>query len=229
MTDKAGMYLSQKEVARLLGLPEVTVQRWIHQGKIPTKTLGKKTVLKKSEILNWAKAHDLDIKKNQSAQANNPQSLFSLTSAVEKGGIYVQIDAHDTYSAFENSLSQFSFLENEDKKLILNELINREELASTGIGKGIAIPHTRSRLQLNLDSAHIPVIFLKEPIPFNAVDKNPVSVLFMIFTTNVKEHLKMLAKLSYILQQDKILQLLADRNRDGNLIEQIRVVENEPH
>ncbi|KAA3610358.1 MAG: helix-turn-helix domain-containing protein [Calditrichaeota bacterium] len=227
MKDKFGKYMSQKEVANLLGLPEVTVQRWIHQGKIPTKILNKKTVLKHSEIITWAKAHDLDIKQNKTSKETASNNTFLLSSALEKGGIFYNIEAQDVYSAFENSLTKLSFLMNEDKKNILNGLINREELASTGIGNGIAIPHTRSRIQLNLDSAHIPVIFLKEPIPFNAIDSHPVFVLFMIFTTDVKEHLKMLSKLSFVLQQDKIMNILNERNTGLDLIDEIKEVENE--
>jgi len=225
MTEKTKKYLIQKEVADLLGLPEVTVQRWIHQGKIPNKRVGKKTVLIKNEVINWARAHDLEIKQKQDIININPLSNNPLADAIENGGIYPSIEAVDIYSAFENSLVLFPFLENEDKKNILNELLSREELASTGIGNGIAIPHTRSRIQLNLDTAHIPVIFLKEPISFNAIDNNAVFVLFMIFTTTVKEHLKILSKLSFILQQDDILNILKQRNSGFDLIDKIKVLE----
>ncbi len=225
MTDKSGKYLSQKEVANLLGLPEVTIQRWVHQGKIPTKIQNKKTVLKKSEIITWALAHDLQVKQKQPSVATNPDNSFSLADAIERGGIYSGIDEPDIYDTFKSTLDQLSFLIDEDKKLILNELINREELASTGIGNGIAIPHTRSRIQINLDSAHIPVIFLKEPISFNAVDNIPVFVLFMIFSTHVKEHLKILSKLSFVLRQDKVLNILKERNQGLKLVDQIKAVE----
>jgi PTS system nitrogen regulatory IIA component len=225
MTEKSNKYLTQKEAANLLGLPEVTVQRWIHQGKIPTKTVRKKIVLKESEIITWAKAHDLQIKQKPLADTDNASKVFSLTDAIERGGIYSDIEAADTVSVFTDALNKLPFLINEDKKLILNELINREELASTGIGNGIAIPHTRSRIQLNLESAHIPVIFLNEPISYNAIDNNPVFVLFMIFTTNVKEHLKILSKLSFVLQQSKILTILKERNKNVNLLDQIKAVE----
>lgn len=227
MHAEVGQYLTQKEVAKLLGLPEATIRRWIDQGKIPIKILSKKTVLKKSEIINWAKAHNLEIKQDLDPKKSYPENSFSLAAAIEKGGIYTGIQAEDTNTAFEKALNQLSFLINEDRKNILDGLLDREALASTGIGNGIAIPHTRGRLQLNLVSAHVPVIFLKEPIPFNAIDNCPVFVLFMIFTTHIKEHLKILSKLSFILRQETILNIIKDRNKNLDMLDQIKMVENE--
>ena len=141
-------YLNQKEVAKLLGLPEATIRRWIDQGKIPIKILSKKTVLKKSEIINWAKAHNLEIKQDPDPKKSYPENSFSLAAAIEKGGIYTGIQAEDTNTAFEKALNQLSFLINEDRKNILDGLLDPETLASTGLGNGIGCPHTRGRLQL---------------------------------------------------------------------------------
>ncbi len=64
-----------------------------------------------------------------------------------------------------------------DAELIYTTLLKREELGSTGIGKGIAIPHCRS---LAVNKLEIAVGRTIKPINFNAIDKKPVSLFFLI-------------------------------------------------
>lgn len=64
-----------------------------------------------------------------------------------------------------------------DAELIVSTLLKREELGSTGIGKAIAIPHCRS---LAVDKLEIAVGRTTKPIKFNAIDKKPVSLIFLI-------------------------------------------------
>lgn len=225
MTISRDKFLTGKEVAQLLNLPEVTIQRWVHQGKIPYKTLNEKTVVAKNELINWAKAHDLVI--HQKTNDIKIAGVFSLAKTIESGGIYTGIEGTDTYTVFQNALNHLDFIESKKRELILDEFINREELASTGVGNGIAIPHSRNRTPLNLDTARIPVFFLKNPISFNAIDFKPVFVLFMIFTTNLKEHLKILSKLSYILKQKSILNIIGQRDSNNSLLKKILEIENE--
>lgn len=71
----------------------------------------------------------------------------------------------------------YSMKKGGDAELILSTLLKREELGSTGIGKGIAIPHCRS---LAVDKLEIAVGRTIKPISFNAIDKKPVSLIFLI-------------------------------------------------
>lgn len=64
-----------------------------------------------------------------------------------------------------------------DVDLLLSTLLKREELGSTGIGKGIAIPHCRS---LVIDRLELDVGRSKRGVPFKAVDRKPVHLLFLI-------------------------------------------------
>lgn len=64
-----------------------------------------------------------------------------------------------------------------DAALIVSTLLKREELGSTGIGKGIAIPHCRS---LAVEKLEIAIGRTSKPINFNSIDKKPVSLVFLI-------------------------------------------------
>lgn len=71
----------------------------------------------------------------------------------------------------------YSMKKGTDAELIVSTLLKREDLGSTGIGKGIAIPHCRS---LAVDKLEIAVGRTTKPISFNAIDRKPVSLIFLI-------------------------------------------------
>jgi PTS system nitrogen regulatory IIA component len=208
----------------------VTVQRWAYQGKIPCKLKKDGYVFKRSEIEEWAKAHDFSLAGEpglETAPAAPKEKIFSLRKAVERGGVVHSVPGTDIYSVLKHAVDSVILPEGADRELVFNELINREEIASTGIGKGVAIPHPRCTLNLQLEAPVIPVVFLKQPVDFNAVDGLPVFVLFLIFSPDTRVHLKLLSRLSLCLRGKSFLELLKQRPGEGELLEGIGRAEEE--
>jgi len=215
-------YLSVEQMAQLLKLPEVTIQRWEHQGKIPCKILNNQVMFKKSEIVTWAKQHDLTIHEQDITEKQNPSSL---SLAIEKGHIYYNIQGSDVYSVFQSALEKLPFISKNNFQPVLEALLDREELNSTGIGNGIAIPHTRNRMDIGINEPHVAVFFLETPVKFSAIDEEAVYVLFMIFTSSVKEHLKTLSKISFVLHQGQVIKILQQKNSNNDLLSTIEQLE----
>ncbi len=220
-------FLEQTEVAQLLDIPQVTIRRWKQQGKIPFKVVRNKIYFKTSDIIQWAKSHNLPVKSLDSLSKGDSFSHLSLSRAVEIGGIYYDIIGDDIYGVLSDALNRLTFLTNVSKDRLLDDLLYREELASTGVGKGIALPHTRKRFDLGFAEPHIPIFFLKNPVNYNALDGVPVYVLIMIFTTSTKNHLKLLSKIGFLLQNEDFLMLLQQRNKHNNLLNKILEIEKE--
>ncbi|MBW1842177.1 MAG: PTS sugar transporter subunit IIA [Deltaproteobacteria bacterium] len=91
-----------------------------------------------------------------------------------------------------------------DKEILLEMLRQRESLGSTGIGKGIAIPHGRS-----LAAPKLVIVFGKSNagIHFDAIDGDPVHLFFMIiapFQDGQNMYLVILGKLAELLRKKKI-------------------------
>lgn len=84
---------------------------------------------------------------------------------------------------------------NLDEKGVFNNLLNRERLGSTGIGQGIAIPHCRLDDSEEVIGA---LITLQEKIPFDAIDNEPVDLLFVLLVPKeaTSEHLDLLSQLA---------------------------------
>lgn len=68
-------------------------------------------------------------------------------------------------------------LPEDKKKIVLDTLKKREQIGSTGIGKGIAIPHCRSAV---LDRVYLVVGRSKKGIDFDAMDGKPVHIFFLL-------------------------------------------------
>ncbi len=83
-------------------------------------------------------------------------------------------------------------------------LIEREALGPTGVGGGVALPHARLE---NLNHVVGALILLENPVEFEAIDKQPVDVIFSLFAPKTAgvEHLKALALVSRTLREQSII------------------------
>ena len=90
---------------------------------------------------------------------------------------------------------------------IFETLTERERLGSTGVGQGIAIPHGRMA-----DIKQIVGVFarLESPIDYDAVDKQPVDLVFMLLAPDAAgaDHLKALARVSRLLRNQQAVEKL---------------------
>ena len=90
-----------------------------------------------------------------------------------------------------------------DREKIVNVLLERESLGSTGVGNGIAIPHTKTDLVKK-----ITIVFGKSEkgIDFDSLDKNPVYLVFLIIAPEEahETYLRVLARISRLLHEGKI-------------------------
>jgi PTS system nitrogen regulatory IIA component len=94
------------------------------------------------------------------------------------------------------------------ERAIFDVLLERERLGTTGVGKGIAIPHGKLA---DLDQLHGVFARLETPVDFDSVDDAPVDLVFLLLApeTAGADHLKALARISRLL-------------RDGGMCDKLR-------
>ena len=86
---------------------------------------------------------------------------------------------------------------------VLDAVIEREKLGSTGVGHGVAIPHARTDL---VDQVCGVFARLKQPVDFDAVDGRPADLIFLLLAPEDAgaEHLKALAQVSRLFRREDI-------------------------
>jgi PTS system nitrogen regulatory IIA component len=93
------------------------------------------------------------------------------------------------------------------ERAIFDVLLERERLGTTGVGNGIAIPHGKLP---NMDRLYGLFARLEKPIPFDAIDEQPVDLIFLLLApaSAGADHLKALAQVSRLLRDRKMCEKL---------------------
>lgn len=91
---------------------------------------------------------------------------------------------------------------------LLRAIRDREEVLSTGIGNGVAIPHGRSA---TVDDLVLVAGVTSEPVDFDALDGRPVQLLFLLVgpESAAGQHVKVLSRISRLLRKDSMRERLA--------------------
>lgn len=130
--------------------------------------------------------------------------MIRLVDLLKKGGIILSIKAKEKIGAIKE-MGQILI----DNGLILNpeefftEILRRENMESTGIGMGVAIPHARTKAVKDLV-----LVFgrSEEGVDFSSLDKKPSHLLFLISAPEDKkeEYIYTLAKISRLVRKDEV-------------------------
>lgn len=103
------------------------------------------------------------------------------------------------------SLSRFlaERIEQASSDVLYQGLLARERLGSTGIGEGVAIPHCRVPDCTSITGA---LLRLSDPVDFDAIDNNPVDLVFALIVPEEQhdEHLQVLSSIAELLQKENV-------------------------
>ena len=104
---------------------------------------------------------------------------------------------------------------------VLNEILKRERILSTGIGDGIAIPHCQSALVKNIGCA---LAILEKPVNFNSSDGKPVTIVCLVVgsTNNVSQQIRLLENISTLLTNKKLQNNLSSAATPTEVLEIIK-------
>ena len=109
----------------------------------------------------------------------------------------------------------------DDAHQVYEKLLEREELGSTGIGNGVAIPHCKVK---RLSDVVVAIGILREAVDFGASDGLPVRLLFLVLSPESEPaaHLKSLAAISRWVQADAHVERILRRPDRGFILELLR-------
>ena len=222
------MKLDLNEMARCLDLPASTVDRWIRQGRMPIHRSGNGCIFNRSILEKWAFNHGLPFSLPNEKKEIYKEQNFGLTNllpAMQLGGVFHDIKGDDVESVLKSAVDKVPVLPI-NKEGLYERLLEREALTSTGIGKGVAIPHPRAPLPKEIDNPLITTCFLEKSIDFEAVDDRPVFVMFILLSTSIKNHLHLLARLAFCVRDNSFVEFLRTYPDSSSLLSKIADCEN---
>ncbi len=195
------MQLNVRDVAKLLNVSEKTIYRWIRDGHIPAYRFQDQYRFSRTELLEWATARRIGIRPDIIHDtAEESSSPLRLADALTEGGIHYRISGRTREEVLRAAVAAMTFPEGADRETVLSLFMAREELASTAIGDGIAVPHVRSPIVLQVERPLVFLCLLEAPVEFGALDGLPVHALFFLVCPTVRSHLRLLSRLAFCLR-----------------------------
>lgn len=159
----------------------------------------------------------------------NTDSSPGLSKLLSPATINLNLKSRDRDSVLAELVDQIPDLagQPEARQTLLRALHEREQLHSTGIGDGIALPHSRNALVGLVDRNIMVVARSAEGIPYGAIDAAPARLFFLIIAPTVTQHLAMLARLSRMLRDPKLRQDLLKSATPEAVVNLIRDAEQQ--
>lgn len=112
-----------------------------------------------------------------------------------------------------------------DKEKVRQCVFQREELVSTGVGKGFAIPHGKTDEIKDIVAAFA---VLKDPIDFDSIDLEPVRFIFLIVGKEslLNAHIKLLSRISRLMNKDEFRNKLEEAKSNEEVLKLFREEEH---
>jgi len=150
-----------------------------------------------------------------------------IVDVIKRGGIYRDIAGDNIKEVLETFINLLPPIPSVPKDTLLKAVLEREALMSTGIGKGIALPHPRSHLLGSEAEQIICIAFLQNPVDWNSIDGEKVDTLLLIISASTKQHLHTLSTINYFCRQNDFCTMLKERSSLEKLLSFIGEVEKQ--
>jgi PTS system nitrogen regulatory IIA component len=139
-----------------------------------------------------------------------------LTDLVAPNAILPALRANNKKQVLQELAAKAAELTGQNERAILEILLQRERLGSTGVGNGIAIPHGKLS---NLGRLFGLFARLERPIDFEALDGRAVDLVFLLLAPEDAgaDHLKALARVARLLRDQDVARKLREAREEGPL------------
>jgi nitrogen PTS system EIIA component len=218
------MQLTTRDAARLLGVSEATLEKWLKSGELAGTRVDDQYRFNKIDLLEFAATRNLEISPELLAELEQPQ-LPSLAEAIRTGGVHRGIPGGDKATILRAVVDRLPLPRETDRALVHRVLLAREALGSTGFGNGIAIPHPRNPIVLRVQKPEVAICYLDQPVDFEALDGKPVHTLVTLVSPSTRAHLHLLALIASALRDPVVAARLEERADADRIVPEVARVE----
>ncbi len=152
---------------------------------------------------------------------------MKLTDFIVEDAIITEIKATDKEAVIREmvcSLKDAQKINDRDVEIIIKSLMKREELGSTGIGKGVAVPHTKHDSVKKIMGT---IARSTHGVDFNALDGEPVHLFFLLLSPNdsAGSHLAALERISTVIRDNDFRRFMREAHGKTGMIEILHEVD----
>jgi len=195
------MQLTVRDAARILGVTEQVLEKWVRNGELPAERVDDRYRFNRVELLEWAAQRKIPVSAEILEDPElAPKGLPPLSEAVRLGGIHRGVRGSDPATVLREVVDRLPAPPGLDRDFLYQMLLARERLGSTALGNGIAIPHPRDPIVLRMERPAVAIYLLEKPLDFGAADAQPVHALCLLVSPSTRAHLHLLASIATALR-----------------------------
>jgi PTS system nitrogen regulatory IIA component len=218
------MQLTVRDAARLLGVTEQVLERWVRRGELPAQLVDDRYRFNRIELLEWAAQRKMAVSAEILEEPGlAARALPSLARMVRAGGIHRGLAGGGKDRLLREMIDRLPAPPGFDREFLFQMVRAREHLGSTALGNGIAIPHPREPIVLRVDQPVVALYLPDAPVEFG--DGPPVHTLCLLVSPSTRMHLHLLAAVATALRDPVVAAKLAARAPDAEILAEIERVE----
>ncbi len=210
MTDAV---MTLQEVAAYLKVSEKTITRMVQAGELPGLKVSNQWRFVRAVIDDWMTRRMYRQATDQLVQViEPPNEALSLPVLLTPNRIVFNLrpgSREDVLGALVSPLIEEGVVTDPVRYMAM--LMGREEIVSTAIGDGVAIPHARDPEDSTLSRSCMTLGICREGMPFGALDDKPTRLFFLIGGTSTEDHLRLVARTMLVLRQEGVIEGLLRR------------------
>ena len=218
--------MNDRQVASYLRMDLREVAKLASRGHIPCRKVRGRFVFRKGELDHWVEKqlHSLgkdrlaDIAKGVSVHHGFDHKSLLIHPLIPPGGLAVPLAAKTRDAAMRalvHLAKQADMVYAPD--VLLKEIRAREQVCSTALAGGVALPHPRHPLQYDIAGSFIVAGLTHSGIPFGAHDGSLTRLFFLICCKDESTHLHVLARLGHMLHAQATIDGLLEAKEAGQL------------
>jgi len=219
------MQLTARDAARLLGVSEATLHRWLRDGELAATRVNDQYRLNKIDLIEFAAARKMDLSPELFAELDPDQAPPSLVEAIRAGGVHRGVPGTDKAAILRSVVERLPLPQGVDREMLHRVLLAREALGSTGFGNGVAIPHARNPIVLRVERPEVAICYLERPVDFAAIDGKPVHTLVTLVCPSTRAHLHLLSLVAAAVHDPGVVARLEARAGADELLPEVSRVE----
>jgi nitrogen PTS system EIIA component len=221
------MDLKFEDVTNLLHISEATLQKWMEHKKVPYYTISGKPRFNRSELEEWlmeSVVQERELPIGECDDGSSTWNKYCLYRAVHKGCVISNVSSTSKNDIIREVMTKAASTLKINPDIVSEMLIDRENMMSTALGGGIAVPHTRDFLLHDFTDAAV-IVYLDQPVDWGAIDGSLTNTLIFLFACDDKRHLNLLAKVAHLTIRPKTKDMLSSRPSKEDLLDAILTFE----
>jgi nitrogen PTS system EIIA component len=222
------MLLESSDAAHALHVDEETFLNWIRKDSLPAQRVEGRYQTRAVDLLEWATERGIKVHPALYQMPDADQRpLPTLSQALQAGGIFNGIAGSDKQTVLRTVVENLKLPPEIDPAFILQVLLARESLGTTAVGDGIAIPHVRNPILVQLSAPKVSLSYLARSIDFEALDGKPIHILFTMLSPDLRTHLHLLSQLVFCLGDHRFRRVLGHEFDHEAILSATREIEKE--